>query len=79
VAWAEVLPQALTTHYASAIAFGRASVVEDPAERRLALALLGERFCGGFRAEVQEEIRKDGPRTAVVRIRIERLTGKVNR
>lgn len=79
IASAEVLPQELTTHYESAIAFGRAGIVEDPAERRRALELLGRRFCLGFEPEVQEEIRKDGPKTAVVRIRIEHLTGKANR
>jgi len=76
---AEILPQRLTTLYESAILFGRAAVVEDPAERQRALELLGERFCAGFKPEVEAEIRKDGPRTAVLRIRIERITGKANR
>ncbi len=79
IASAEILPKELTTHYESAIAFGRASLVEDPAEKRHALELLGLRFCKGFEAEVQTEIRQDGPKTAVVRIRIERITGKANR
>lgn len=79
VASAEILPKEVTTHYESAIAFGRASIVEDPAEKRRALELLGRRFCPGFEPEVQEEIRKDGSKTVVVRIRIEHLTGKANR
>ena len=48
-------------------------------EKLKALELLGNRFCAGFEAEVQEEILKDGPKTLVVRIRIERITGKANR
>lgn len=52
--------------------------MEDPSEKRQALELLGLRFRAGFEAEVQEEIRKNGPKTVVVRIRIERITGKVN-
>lgn len=78
VAHTEIDPKAVTTRYRSAIAFGRASVVEDEAEKRKALELLGRRFCAGYEAEVQAEIRQDGPKTSVVRIRIERITGKAN-
>lgn len=79
IAFAEIVAKDVTTHYESAVVFGRASQVEDPAEKRRALELLGHRFCAGYEPEVAEEIRKDGPKTAVVRIRIERITGKVNR
>jgi hypothetical protein len=79
VTHAEVIPEKLSTRYESAILFGRAGLVEDPAEHRQALELLGQRFSAGFPAEVAEEIRKDGPRTAVIRIRIERITGKASR
>jgi uncharacterized protein len=79
IASSEILPKEVTTHFESAIVFGRANIVEDAAEKRRALDLLGSRFCAGFEAEVQEEIRKDGPKTLVVRIRIERITGKANR
>ena len=78
VARAEVDPKEVTTRYQSAIVFGRAHIVEDAAEKRRALELLGRRFCEGYEAAVQEEIRKDGPKTSVVRIRIERITGKSN-
>jgi nitroimidazol reductase NimA-like FMN-containing flavoprotein (pyridoxamine 5'-phosphate oxidase superfamily) len=79
IASAEISPREVTTRYESAIAFGRAKVVEEPSERRRALELIGLRFCSGFEAEVQEEIRKDGPKTVVVSIHIERITGKANR
>ena len=79
IASSEISAKEVTTRYESAIIFGRASVVADPVEKRQALELLGLRFCAGFEAEVQEEIRKDGPKTEVVRIRIERITGKANR
>ncbi len=79
IASAEIAPKEVTTRYESAIIFGRASLVEDPIEKRKALELMGRRFCVGFEAEVQEEIRKDGPKTVVVRIRIEHITGKANR
>jgi uncharacterized protein len=79
IAHAEISPKEVTTRYESAIAFGRAGVVADPGEKLKALELLGNRFCAGFEAEVQEEILKDGAKTLVVRIRIERITGKANR
>src|SRR5271157_1423244 len=46
VASATVLPDKLSTLYESAIAFGRAALVTDPAEKRRALELLAVRFCG---------------------------------
>jgi nitroimidazol reductase NimA-like FMN-containing flavoprotein (pyridoxamine 5'-phosphate oxidase superfamily) len=79
VASARVLPDRLATLYESAIAFGRASVVTDPEEKRLALELLAVRFCGELTVEAVEEIAASGPRAAVVRIRLERITGKAKR
>jgi nitroimidazol reductase NimA-like FMN-containing flavoprotein (pyridoxamine 5'-phosphate oxidase superfamily) len=74
-----VLPARLTTLYESAIAFGRASLVTDPAEKRLALELLAVRFCGTLTPEAVEAIATSFSQTAVVRIRLERLTGKAHR
>jgi hypothetical protein len=79
VASSQIVPEQVTTHYESAIAFGTASLVEDAAERRQALGLLGQRFCAEYPTQVEEEIRKDGPKTVVIRIQIERISGKVNR
>jgi nitroimidazol reductase NimA-like FMN-containing flavoprotein (pyridoxamine 5'-phosphate oxidase superfamily) len=69
----EVLPQEISTRYKSAVLFGTAEIVEDPAlKRELLVALLnrlapGRNFaCGG------ETIGN----TCVVRIKIDRLTGK---
>jgi uncharacterized protein len=79
VASARVLPEALSTLYESAIVFGRAAVVTDPAEKQLGLELLAVRFCGALTAEAQEAIATSGSRTTVVRIRIERISGKAHR
>ncbi len=79
VASSRIVPEQVTTYYESAIAFGRARLVDEPSEKLRALALLGQRFCAEFPAQVEEEIRKDGPKTVVVSIQIERITGKVNR
>jgi len=79
VASAEVLPKELAMLYESAIVFGRAAIVTDSVERRRAMELLAERFSGSVTPEVEREIAKDGPRTAILRIRIERITGKARR
>jgi hypothetical protein len=79
VASARVLPETLSTLYESAVVFGRAAVVTDPAEKLRALELLAVRFCGAVTAEAEKEIATLAGRTTVVRIRIERITGKAHR
>ena len=79
VAGATVLPASLSTLYESTIVFGRAAVVTDPAEKRRSLELLAVRFCGAVTPEAEKVIADSGSRTAVVRIRIERITGKAHR
>jgi hypothetical protein len=79
VASAQVLPAALSTLYESAVIFGRAAVVTDPGEKRRGLELLALRFCGAMTPEAEETIATSASRTAVVRIRIERIAGKAHR
>lgn len=79
VASATVLPAELATLYESAIAFGRAALVTDPAEKRQALEALAVRFCGEMTPAAEETIATTGPQAAVVRIRIERIAGKARR
>ena len=79
VASARVLPEALSTLYESAVVFGRAAVVTDPTEKLRGLELLAVRFCGALTAEAEKTIADSGSRTAVVRIRIERIAGKAHR
>jgi hypothetical protein len=79
VADARVLPDKLSTLYESAVVFGRAALVTDPAEKRRALELLAVRFCGALTPEAEKVIATSGSRTAVVRIRMERIAGKAHR
>ena len=79
VADTTMLPAKLTTLYESAIVFGRASLVTDPTEKRLALELLAVRFCGALSPEAVKAIATSASRTAVVRIRLERITGKAHK
>ena len=71
-----VIPEELTTYFRSVVAFGRARLIEDEAEKNAALTLLGLRYLPGGDAEVQKHISDAIRRTAVVDIEIEHLTGK---
>lgn len=64
-----------TTYYASVIGWGRASILEEPAEKAAALAALNRKFGapdGPFPPEMLSA-------TAVVRISVSRMTGKAKR
>jgi nitroimidazol reductase NimA-like FMN-containing flavoprotein (pyridoxamine 5'-phosphate oxidase superfamily) len=76
---AETLPLELSTRYASAIVFGRAELLMDDYAKREALRALGLRFAKAHPDLVDREIEKDLNRTTVVRIHIERVTGKARR
>ncbi len=79
VTQAETLPLELSTRYSSVIVFGRAELLTDDGEKRAALRALGLRFAAVYADRVDREIDKDLFRTAVLRIRIERATGKARR
>lgn len=76
---AETLPLELATRYESAIAFGRARLLTDEAERLAALQALGARFAPEHPETVAREIAKDAFRTALLRITLGRVTGKARR
>jgi uncharacterized protein len=79
VASATVRPAELTTSYESTIVFGHAAVVVDPVEKRRALEALVVRFCGAMTTEAEREIDVVGPKTAILRIRPDHISGKANR
>jgi nitroimidazol reductase NimA-like FMN-containing flavoprotein (pyridoxamine 5'-phosphate oxidase superfamily) len=76
---AEALPAELATRYASVVVFGVAQLLSDEAEKRAALRALGLRFAAEHPEVVDRELDKDLFRTAVLRVRIERATGKARR
>jgi len=73
---AETLPLELATRYASVVVFGLAELVQDEGDKRRLLRALGLRFAAAHPEVVDHEIDRDLFRTAVLRIRIERATGK---
>jgi hypothetical protein len=79
VTQAETLPLELATRYASVVVFGQAELLSDKGEKRAALRALGLRFAAAHPDLVDREVDKDLFRTAVLRIRIERATGKARR
>lgn len=79
VTQAETLPVELATRYASVVVFGQAELLTEEGEKREALRALGLRFAADHPDVVDREIAKDLFRTAVLRVRIERATGKARR
>jgi nitroimidazol reductase NimA-like FMN-containing flavoprotein (pyridoxamine 5'-phosphate oxidase superfamily) len=75
----EVLPAQLSTQYESAVVFGSATRVEDPAEKRLGLLALLQRFAPEHREAGLAELDRDFARTVVLRIDIHRITGKARK
>ena len=72
----DIVPEDVTTYFRSVIAFGRARLVTEEAEKRAALILLGRRFAPDFEEKWQREINESMARTGVIELAIEHLTGK---
>lgn len=71
----EVLPAEFSTGYESVIAFGTASLI-DGEERYQALMGLVKKYCADYVEEGREYIKKFDKQTAVVRVAVERVSGK---
>jgi uncharacterized protein len=74
----DIVPEKFTTHFRSAIAFGRASVVTDDDEKRHALMLLAEKYSPEYLDVAASEIDGDWKRVCVMELAIEHLTGKAS-
>ncbi len=72
-----VVEKEYTTYFRSVITFGRASIVEDEAERQAAFVAIGEKYSPSLTlADHQAVAARSGPRACVVKITPERITGK---
>jgi nitroimidazol reductase NimA-like FMN-containing flavoprotein (pyridoxamine 5'-phosphate oxidase superfamily) len=74
----DVVPSTFTTHFRSAVAFGRARVVTDDAEKRHALVLLAEKYSRDYLDKAEAEIDGEWKRTTVIELAVEHLTGKAS-
>lgn len=72
----QVLPEKYTTCYRSVIAFGRARILEDEAEKRLALEKLAAKYSPEQTEGRRLEIEKELDAVCMVEMQIEHLTGK---
>ena len=75
----EVVPAELSTNYRSAVVFGRATRVADPEEKRRGLMALLHRFAPEHMENGLNGLEKNFAHTAVLRIDIERITGKARK
>jgi uncharacterized protein len=72
----DIVPEKFTTHFRSAIAFGKARIVTDEEEKRHGLLLLAEKYSPDYLDAAGAEIDGDWKRTTVIALDIEHLTGK---
>ncbi len=72
----DVIPRKLTTHFRSAIVFGRARILTEDSEKKYALECLVEKYSPDYLAEGQSEIERDWNRVCVAEVKIEHMTGK---
>lgn len=76
IAQGDVVPEEFTTYFKSVIAFGRAHLVEDVEARHAALRALAAKYCPELPEESTEAEIARFPRTAVIDVTLERVTGK---
>ena len=71
-----VVPEEYTTYFRSAIAFGKARVLEDETEKRKAIELLAERYSPDHEQGRLREIDMQFKQVCLVELAVEQLTGK---
>jgi nitroimidazol reductase NimA-like FMN-containing flavoprotein (pyridoxamine 5'-phosphate oxidase superfamily) len=72
----EVIQKTFTTHFRSAIVFGRARIVTDDQERRMAIEALVEKYSPDYIHEGQLAMERGWEKVCLVEINIEHMTGK---
>ena len=70
------MPEEYTTYFRSVIAFGTVRVLEDPWEKRQALAALAAKYSPDQEAGRSEEIRAQFANVTMVELTVEHMTGK---
>lgn len=72
----DVIQKTFTTHFRSAIVFGRARMITDDSEKKYALECLVEKYSPDYIAEGQSEIEREWKLVNVAEVEIEHMTGK---
>lgn len=73
-----IIPEDLNTHFKSVVVFGRASLL-DGEEKLKFLKLLGMKYSGMYEAVVDQGISRELNRTAMIKLQIEHVEGKVSK
>ena len=71
----DIRPSEFTTYFRSVIVFGKARILTDEPEKRVALGLLADKYSHG-EAGMEAEIAKGFDHLLMVEITIEHITGK---
>lgn len=72
----EIVPLEFTTYFRSVIAFGKARILDDEAEKRKAIEVLAEKYTPDHLEERNKEIDGAMMRLCMVEISIDYMTGK---
>ena len=72
----DVVADEYTTYFRSVVAFGRARIIEDEAEKMASLRLLGDKYNPGQDEALDAEVAHGFSRLHMIEIEIEHLTGK---
>ena len=72
----DVVADEYTTYFRSVVAFGRARIIEDEAEKMASLRLLGDKYNPGQDEALDAEVAHGFSRLHMIVIEIEHLTGK---
>ena len=72
----DVVQSTFTTHFRSAIVFGRARVVTEDGLKRHALECLAKKYSPDYLEAADSEIEHDWKRVCVIELAIEHMTGK---
>ncbi len=72
----EVIQKSFTTHFRSAIVFGKARILTDDQERRMAMEALLEKYSPDYIQEGQLAIARGWEKVCLVEITVEHMTGK---
>ena len=72
----QIVPEKFTTYYRSVIAFGKAAVVRDDAEKLRVIRLLNTKYVPGSDEAGEKAIKRGWNALRIVQIEVEHLTGK---
>ncbi|MBE6742965.1 MAG: pyridoxamine 5'-phosphate oxidase family protein [Ruminococcaceae bacterium] len=74
-----IMPERFVTHYDSVMVEGRAEIITDPEEKTKRLLQLCDTLAPGVLERRDEVIRRQLPAVSIIKIHVEKISGKRNR